>query len=64
MSKYSYNIWIISSTSRIAVRTVYCVLLISGITLENAYSGGLKALLTVPRYVYIYIYYSGYIFKV
>lgn len=32
------------------MRIVYCVLLISGITLENAYSGGLKALLTIPRY--------------
>lgn len=46
-------------TSRIAVRIVYCVLLISGITLENAYSGGLKALLTIPRYALACVRYAG-----
>lgn len=34
---------------RFPVRMVYAVLLISGIILENAYSGGLKSLLTIPR---------------
>lgn len=38
------------ATHRIPVRMVYAVLLISGIILENAYSGGLKSLLTIPRY--------------